>query len=96
MIHNDRCLRDYDLQCNCRTLLLTVLIRPNFISALCLAMIQFSSPSTLTEFIWPWPLYWAVDLTGVLRNSTIRSSLYGSSEYVQTEFKWAEASQCRT
>jgi len=29
------------------------LVRPNFYSALSLAIVQFSSPFTLTEFIWP-------------------------------------------
>jgi len=33
-------------------LLIIVLVRPKFYSALCLAIVQFSSPFTLTEFIW--------------------------------------------
>ena len=39
-----------------------------------LAIVQFNSPFTLTEFIWPpglGPFGWAIGLTGVLRNSTI-------------------------
>jgi len=44
---NDRCLRDCDLvvaQC--------FRVRSDFYSALCLAIAHFSSPFTLTEFIW--------------------------------------------
>jgi len=40
---NDRCLGDCDLVV-ARTLLMAVLVRPNFYSALCLATVQFSSP----------------------------------------------------
>ena len=41
------------LRLSCRTLLIIVLVRPSFYSALCLAIVQFGSPLTLTEFIWP-------------------------------------------
>ena len=44
------------LRLSCRALLIIVLARPNFYSALCLAIVQFSSPFTLTEFIWPPPI----------------------------------------
>jgi len=38
------------LRLSCRTLLIIVLLRPNFYSAPCLATVQFSSPFALTEF----------------------------------------------
>jgi len=41
------------LRLSCRALLITVLVKPNFYSALCSAVAQFSSPFTLAEFIWP-------------------------------------------
>jgi len=41
------------LRLGCRALLIIVLVRPNFYSALRLATVQFSSPFTKTEFIWP-------------------------------------------
>jgi len=40
------------LRLSCRALLIIVLVRPNFYSALRLAIVQFSSPFMLTEFIW--------------------------------------------
>ena len=36
-----------------RALLIIVLVRPNSYSAMCLTVVQFSSPLKLTEFIWP-------------------------------------------
>jgi len=41
------------LRLSCRALLIIVLVRPVFYSALCLAIVQSSRPFTLTEFIWP-------------------------------------------
>ena len=41
------------LRLGCCALLITVLVRLNFYSALCLTIVQFSSTFTLTEFIWP-------------------------------------------
>ena len=38
---------------SCRALLIIVLVKPNLYSAMCLAIVQFSNPFTLTEFIWP-------------------------------------------
>jgi len=37
------------LRLSCRALLFIVLVRPNFYSALCLAIVQFSSPFILTD-----------------------------------------------
>jgi len=44
---------DQTIQLSCRALLTIVLVMSDFYSALCLAVAQFSSPFTLTEFIWP-------------------------------------------
>jgi len=44
---------DQTIRLSCRALLTIVLVMSDFYSALCLAIVQFSSPFTLTEFIWP-------------------------------------------
>ena len=58
------------MRLRCRTLLIIVLVRPNFYSALCLAIVQFSSPFTLTDnnlidhytIIFNFLTYWLLDL----------------------------------
>jgi len=44
---------DQTIRLSCRALLTIVLVMSNFYSALCLAVVQFSSPFTLAESIWP-------------------------------------------
>jgi len=41
------------LRLSCRALLIVVLVRPDFYAAVRLTIVLFSSPLTLTEFIWP-------------------------------------------
>ena len=41
------------LRLSCRVLLIVVLVRPDLYAAVRLTIVLFSSPLTLTEFIWP-------------------------------------------